>query len=178
MVSLTSPDTGNYYVGKGVLSFKKSGADEFRDMGNCPECELNLDIETLEHFSSRAGVRSKDLIVVLERSGTVRWVMEEWTPENLALWFMGDVDEDDPEGASIDILSSDAITGQFQFHGTNQVGPRYDVFAYNMRITPTASINLIQENDWGGVEVTGEMLYSEDDQSFGKVSLKNLNSDT
>lgn len=178
MPSLASPDTGNLYVGKGICSFLKTGSgSEFRDLGEVPECELTLNIETLDHFTSRSGIRSKDLIVVLERSGTIRWVMEEWTPENLALWFMGNVDLDDPDGPSVDILDVDAITGKFNFHGTNSVGPRYDVKVYNMRITPTGSINLITE-EFGGVEVTGEMLYSEDDQSFGKVILTNLNSDT
>jgi len=179
MVSLTSPDTGNLYVGKGICSFLKTDTGtEARDLGNVPECELNLEIETLDHFTSRAGIRSKDLIVVIQRSGTIRWVMEEWTPENLALWFMGNVDLDDPSGPSIDILDEDAVTGKFYFHGTNQVGPRYDVIAYNVRIRPTSSINLINEDDFGGVEVTGEMLFSEDDQSFGKVTLTNLDSDT
>lgn len=177
-VSLTSPDTGNLYVGKGICSFMKDGLNEFRDLGEVPECELNLEIEVLEHFTSRSGVRSKDLIVVLERSGTIRWVMEEWTPENLAIFFMGNVDLDDPNGPTIDILDEDAVTGQFQFHGTNQVGPRYDVFAHNMRITPTSSINLINENDFGGVEVTGEMLLSSTTNKFGTVTLTNLNTDT
>lgn len=177
-VDLDNASTGNLYVGKGICSFKKSGNDEFRDLGEVPECELTLNIETLEHFTSRSGIRSKDLIVVLERSGTIRFVMQEWTPENLALFFMGSVDLDDPNGPTVDILDVDAITGEFQFHGTNQVGPRYDVFVHNMRITPSASLNLIQENDFGGVEVTGEMLLSSTTGKFGTVTLTNLNTAT
>lgn len=177
-VSLTSPDTGNLYVGKGICSFKKDGEDDFRDLGNCPEVELTLNIETLEHFTSRAGTRSKDLIIVLERGGTLRFITEEWTPENLAMFFLGStVDELAQGGPIFDILSEDAISGEFKFHGTNDQGPNYDIHLHNVRITPAGGLNLIGD-DWGGIEVEAEILLSGSTDKFGTVQLTNLPSET
>ena len=50
----------NYTVGKGLVSFKKTGATSFADMGNCTEFEFTPEIEKLDHFSSRTGVGFKD----------------------------------------------------------------------------------------------------------------------
>lgn len=176
--TLTSPNTGNYYVGKGIVTFQVAGEPDPRDLGDVPEFEVTLDISTLDHFTSRSGIRSKDLIIVIERSGTARWVMHEWTPANLALWGMGSVDELGSEGPTFDILSEDAIEGRLIFTGTNSVGPNWNLDLHRVRVTPSSSINMIQENDWGGVEVTGELLLSESTGKFGTATLKNLPSET
>ena len=177
-VSLTSPDTGNLYVGKGICSFKAEGEADFRDLGNCPEVELTLNIETLEHFTSRAGTRSKDLIIVLERGGTVRFITEEWTPENLRMFFLGGVvDEAHTDGPTFDIMAEDAISGEFKFTGTNDQGPNYDIHLHNVRITPAGSLNVIGE-DWVGIEVEAEILLSSVTEKFGTVTLTNLPSET
>ena len=58
-------------------------------MGNCTEFEFTPEIEKLDHFSSREGVRTKDKSVVLQKSGTVRLVLDEWSVENLKLAVLG-----------------------------------------------------------------------------------------
>lgn len=176
--TLEAPNTGNLTVSKGILTFKKSGESVFRDMGNAPEIELTLDITTLDHFSSRSGIRSKDLQVVLERTGQVRFVLEEWVPDNLALWGMGTVDELMAGGAGFDIMSEDAISGELKFTGQNEVGAQLLAHLHNVRITPSASLNLIQDDDWGGIEVTGELLLSESTNKFGTIQVINIPSET
>lgn len=177
-VSLTSPDTGNLYLGKGIAYFKISGEADYRDMGNIPEIELTPEIEELEHFTSRTGVRTKDLTVVLEKSGTVRWVMEEWTPANLQLFFLGGtIDENAQGGPVFDILSSDAVSGAWKFIGANAQGPQYLVELYNVRVVPNAGLNLIGE-EWGTIEVNGEMLLDSVTGKVGICQLRNLPSDT
>lgn len=177
--SLTSPDTGNLYVGKGIVSFMKSGNDDFRDLGEVPEVELTLNIETLDYFSSRSGIRSKSHSIILEQGGEIRLRMDEWTPENLSMALMGgEIDEAGTDGPVFDILASDAISGELKFHGTNQAGPNYDIHLHNVRFTPSGSINFIQDNDWGGIEVTGEVLISQDTNKFGTATLTNLPSET
>lgn len=173
-VSLDSPDTGNLYLGKGIVSFQSDGELAYRDVGNVPEFEVTLNIEELEHFTSRSGTRSKDLVVVLEKSGSIRWVMEEWTPANLQLFFLGGtIDEGAANGPIMDLLASDAINGKVKFVGTNDQGPNYTMIADNVRIIPSGSINMIGE-DWGGIEVTGEMLLSQSTGKFGTIQLTNL----
>ena len=176
--TLEAPDVGNLTVSKGVLTFKAEGEVAFRDLGNAPEIELTLDITTLDHYTSRAGVRSKDHQVVLERTGTVRFVLEEWVPANLALWGMGTVDELAAGGPSFDIMSEDAISGELKFTGTNEVGVQVIVHLHNIRITPSASLNLIQDDDWGGIEVTAEVLLSQSTSKFGTMQVINIPSET
>lgn len=176
--SLDPVDTDNLRVGKGIVSFQESGNDEARDLGEVSEAEISLTIEKLDYFSSRSGIRSKVKSVVLERGGTFRMVMNSIVPLNLAIFFLGSVEEDGQGRPTFDILDSDAISGQIYYHGTNAVGPRYDVHLHNVEFTPTGSMNLIDEDDWTGVEVTGEILQSTVTNKFGTVTLTNLDSDT
>src|SRR6187397_342216 len=86
-----SPNVLNYYIGKGNVYFKRSGDADYRHVGNVPEFEFTPDIEKLEHFSSMSGTKSKDRVVVTAKSATVRLVLDEWTAENIAIAFLGEV---------------------------------------------------------------------------------------
>jgi len=96
--TLTHPDTGavspltsQYYIGKGIVSIQLEGDLTYRDIGNVPTFEFTPDIQTLPHFSSRYGVRAKDLEVVTEKNASLNIVMDEFTYDNLMLAFMGAV---------------------------------------------------------------------------------------
>ncbi len=87
-----SPNVDNYYVGKGIVSFKKDGETTFRDVGNVPEFEFSPTLETLDHFSSRTGVKTKDKSIITSKTATIRMVMDELTAQNLSLFFLGETD--------------------------------------------------------------------------------------
>lgn len=96
--TITHPDTAAvsplvdaYYIGKGVVSIQLDDDIAYRDMGNVSAVNFEPDITTLPHFSSRYGVRTKDLEVVQEMSATVALTLDEWTYDNLLLAFMGEV---------------------------------------------------------------------------------------
>jgi hypothetical protein len=151
-------DTKNLQIGKGIVSFKPEGEADFVDLGNVPELEYEPSIERLDHFSSRTGIRTKDLSVVLERGGSIRIMMEEQTGFNLALLMMGTVGADGPAGEpSVDIYQSDTIKGELKFQATNDVGPRWDAHFYNVELGPSGSWNPISD-EWNAIEVTGEVL--------------------
>lgn len=151
-----SPNVENYYVGKGVVSFKKDGDDDFRDLGNVPEFEFTPTIENLEHFSSRQGVRTKDRTVVLEKSGTVRLVMEEWTAANLALAVLGEIETDTSGREVIEIFGTNAVSGELKFTGTNEVGSRFEWHFLKVDFIPGSSVSPISE-EWGTLEINGEI---------------------
>jgi len=95
--TLTHPDTGAvsplvdmYYIGKGVVSVMIEPDVAYRDIGNVPTFEFTPDITTLPHFSSRYGVRAKDLEVVTEKNASLNIVMDEFTYDNLMLTLMGE----------------------------------------------------------------------------------------
>lgn len=164
--TLTSPNINNYMVGKGIAYVKLSTDNDYVDIGNCPEFELTPTVEVLDHFSSRAGVRSKDHSVAQEKSATLRIVMEEFTARNLALMLLGSLNDADPSNVQIDILSEDVITAAIRFVGTNDVGPKWTYDFPEVQFRPSAALAAISE-EWANMEVTGEVLYQENEGRFG-----------
>ena len=161
-----APSIDNYYIGKGVLTWTPDGGTE-RDLGNTPEFEFTPELEALDHFSSRSGIRSKDRSVTLSKSATVRLVMEEWTPENLQLALMGDTPAPNADtNMEFNLLAQDEIRGQLVFTGANSVGPQVTITLPLVAFRPSSSISPLSD-EWGSLEVTGEVLIS--GGTFGTV---------
>jgi len=170
--SNTSPNVDNYWIGKGIIKFQPDGSTGYVALGNAPEVEYTPAVDVLDHFSSMAGVRSKDRKVVREKSANIRIVLEEMTPDNLGLAFMGTVtDPTAPatEPYTIDIFSLSEIKGALRYVGQNDIGPRIQVDLPNVSIIPTSSINLISE-EWASMEITAEVLIDGTTGKFGTVT--------
>ncbi len=118
-VGVHAPDTRNYLIGKGFILLKPEGEADYYHVGNVPELEITPDVETLEHFSSMEGSKTKDEVIVLTKSGTIRMVMEEVTARNIALLMLGDVTEDSYGNPTIDLFSTTSLTTAFRFYGNN-----------------------------------------------------------
>ena len=169
VASLTSPNTDNYYVGKGKVYIKLTTDGDYVDIGNVPEFEFTPAVEKLEHFSSRAGVKSKDKSIVQSKSATLRMVMEEWTARNLALALLGVADESDPGAVTIPIFQDNVITCAVKFEGANEVGPKWNFEFPQVEFSPSGALNPISD-EWGQIEVTGEVIYQELSDSFGTAT--------
>ena len=152
-----SPSTDNYYVGKGKISFKAVGETTFRDVGNVSSLETAPNITTLEHFSSREGVKKKDMEVVTEKKMTVTMVMDEWTADNLAMMLLGDISTDTDGNKVIDIFSRNTFEGELKYEGTNEIGPQMDIDLFRVVFKPGKSLHPISD-EWGNIEVEGEAL--------------------
>jgi hypothetical protein len=66
------PQTTDIRLGRGALHFAALDPTTrkplgFRHLGNCIALTLNVESETLEHFSSRTGVRSVDKEIILSQ---------------------------------------------------------------------------------------------------------------
>lgn len=169
----TSPNALNYFIGKGTIAFTPTGGVE-RDLGNAPEVELTPTIEKLDHFSSRSGVRTKDRSIVLEKSMTLRIVLDEITAENLQMLLIGSEVATNTDGTkSFDIFEQSEITGAITFTGTNDVGNQVVMSLPSVSFTPTGSLNLISD-EWGQIEVTAEVLsttYTDGSTNFGTITI-------
>lgn len=151
-----SPSTLNYFVGKGTLKFTPTGGTQ-RDLGNAPEVEITPEIERLDHFSSRAGVRSKDRSVVLEKTLTCRIVLDEITAANIGMLLLSEVVENSDGTKEIDIFSESEITGALLFTGTNDIGNKCVVTMPSVSFGPSGSLSLISD-EWGQIELTADVL--------------------
>lgn len=152
---MDAPNINNYYIGKGIVSFKKDGELAFRDLGNCPEFEWTPNVEKLPHLSSREGVKSKDRTAILSKEGAVRIVMDEWNAANMALALLGEIDTNTDGQEVIEIFGATSISGQLKFTGTNEVGPTFEWLLNKVDFIPGSSISPISE-EWGTLEITGE----------------------
>lgn len=176
--TLLSPNTGNYLVGKGIVSFKPEGAADFIDLGNCPSLEFTPNIEKLDHFSSREGTKAKDLSIVLTKGGSLVLTMEEWTAQNLAIMLLGSKDELAVGGPEVQIFDQNAVQGELKFTATNDVGPKWDFHFYNVSFTPSGAINPISD-EWGSMEATADVLVSQTAPNVGQFGYAKLtNMDT
>ena len=165
-----SPSTENYYVGKGKISFKAVGSATFRDLGNVSSLETSPNLTTLEHFSSREGVKKKDMEVVTEKKMTVTMVMDEWTADNLAMMLLGDVSTDVDGNKVIDIFSRNTFEGELKYEGTNEIGPQMDIDLFRVVFKPGKSLNPISD-EWGNIEIEGEAL-ANDQGKFGTWTVR------
>lgn len=86
----------NYVVGRGRLFFGqfRTGTRSSRGqryLGNTPELSLSQSEDTLDHYSSEGGIRVKDASVTLQNDSSGSFQCDDISPENLALWFLGEV---------------------------------------------------------------------------------------
>jgi hypothetical protein len=164
-----APSTSNYFIGKGIAVIKRDGTATFKDMGNCPEIEFTPSTDTLDHFSSREGVKTKDKTVVLSKGGELRLLMEELTPDNLGLLVCGSVDYSTPAQPKVNIFDLNATGAEVRFYATNEVGPKWDGVFTGVDFLPSGSFQPISD-EWGQLEITGQVRTV--DSTFGYFQLR------
>lgn len=140
------PSVKNYQIPTGVVSFRETGESTWRDLGNCPEITLKPTLETKEHKTSRDGARSTDRTFVTSKSIDVTLKLEEITPENLRLFWLGSLSTNSSSEQVIDIFTVNSIKGSLKFEGTNEVGSTYDVMLEEVEFLPSDAMNLIADD--------------------------------
>lgn len=88
------PNTEDYYLGRGCLFFAELDANGnpkgFQDLGNATEFSLAVDTETLEHLSSRRGLRVVDKEVITSQKVSASFTLDEVSLNNLARFLSGE----------------------------------------------------------------------------------------
>lgn len=174
--TLISPNVGNYQVGKGVVSFKKEGDADYRDVGNVSALVITPNLTSLDHFSSRTGTKSKDLSVVQEKQLTLKMTMDEITAHNIAIMLLGSVDEAAVGGPMIEIFATNAVNGALRFVGANDIGAHCTMDLWNISFQPDGDFSLISD-EWNEMETTADVLQvvgGEHDGKFGQIQLTNV----
>lgn len=88
------PQTRDYNLGRGIVYFAELDTvtnlpGAWRDLGNAPEFNITVALETLKHFSSRQGLKVTDAEVTLSQDVGFTFKLDEINHENLALTFSG-----------------------------------------------------------------------------------------
>lgn len=159
MTVYTSPDVRNLVVGKANVYFTPEGKTYPADrvhMGNVTDVSFEPSIETLEHFTSMAGVRSRDRVEVLSKTALLSLTVEEMTPQNLAIAQLGRVETDTEGRTVVTGLSETLVRGRVDAIMSNDIGPRYHFTFFSVAMRPAGPIGIITEEWWNG-ELEGEI---------------------
>lgn len=88
------PSTQEYLIGRGIMQWAELDATglpkAFRDIGNVPELTITSGVETYEHYSSRQGLKTRDLRIVLQQDLTMGFIVENINFNNLAAFVSGE----------------------------------------------------------------------------------------
>lgn len=163
----TSPNVLNYFIGKGTISFTPLAGSP-RDLGNAPAVKLTPNVTKLDHFSSRQGVKKKDLSVVTEQTLTLDITLDEITIENLAMLLAGTVGADTDGFAEFGIMTVSEIVGSILFTGTNDVGQHILMLLPSVSFGPSAGLDLISDA-FGEIQLVGDVLQVAG--SFGNITI-------
>lgn len=177
----TSPNIGNYVVGRGYGMVKLippslNPDPAYLDAGNITEFTFQVKPTRLDHFSSRIGVRKKDMTVVTELAATLTMTLEEFTARNLAMSVLGIPTESPPGTHIVSILSQPLIYAAFKFVSTNVVGPQWTYEFTNCLFTPSKAINLLPTGSgaWGAMDFEVDVLYDPVTGLFGTCTATDI----
>ncbi|RWO83171.1 hypothetical protein [Mesorhizobium sp.] len=168
-----SPSTTNYFQGTGKCLWTPTGGVQ-RDLGNIVECELTPSVDKLEHKKTRGGSKKTDFTQYNNQAVQFRIVLDEITAENLAMELMSDVVENSDGTKTLRLMSVSTITGALEFVGDNNVGNTVHGVFPSVSFGPTGSFSPISGDDFGQVEITGDLLaieYTDGSSDFGTMTV-------
>lgn len=151
----TSPNTDNYFIGKGNVYFKLVDADDstYRHVGNCPKFEFTPKPEVKKHYSAMEGTKVLDRVATISVEAEVSITCEEFTPENLAV-ALGAVQQTD---GSWDLLENSDVERAVKLVGTNDFGAKCQLILPRVFFTVSKAVSFIGE-DWMNFDLVGEVL--------------------
>lgn len=149
-VNLTGlPQSSDIVLGRGALFFALLDSTTrkplgFRHLGNATAFALNVESETLEHFSSRAGVKTIDREIVLSQKCGVTLTLDEINFQNVALFLSGTATAGAANAARSASVTDRLITADayksFSYELTNASGDRlYDLGTTGLTVKSHAS---------------------------------------
>lgn len=154
-----APNTENYTLGKGRLFLAPYDSNDVlqaeRALGNAPNFTYSITVDSLDHYSSMAGLRAKDKSVVTEVTPNLNFTLDELSTENLNLLFFGSSEsvsqtagEDtgqvisSPEKGRWYDLGKRSVGATYLPHGTVTGGP-FEVGETITGDTSTATANVV-----------------------------------
>ena len=168
-----SPDVQNYHIGKGIVSFKETGASgsTYVDLGNAPKFVYTPNVTKKEHFSSREGVKTKDFTAVTQIGATIKVTLDEISGTNLAMFALATADTTTPDVVILSGLSKAEFVGEIKVTGTNDIGQQID-FDATVSFIPSGDFNFITDSDdFSVIELEAEVMKGTDG-SFGTWTIR------
>lgn len=145
-----------YAIGKGILSIAEwegtTPPSSYDDMGNAPSIEIEPTSERLPHYSSRAGLKTKDKNPVTQTEYMVTFDLDEIAASNLNKFLMGTL-----SGNVVSGLQGANTEFALRFTSDNPIGPNQVWDFWKCTLSPNGAIQLIGE-EWMTMSFTAEGL--------------------
>lgn len=160
---MTEAHSTSLYVpaGRGILyiapwssTTPPSYPSDYTEVGNCPSLEVEPVTERRPHYSSREGVRLKDLSPVTTLEYTISFECDEISAKNLNRFFMGSLNETTKVISGL--ANVDAEYG-LVFISNNPIGPNSKFFFWRVTLAPGGPIQLIGD-EYLSMSFSGEGL--------------------
>ena len=110
------------------------------DVGNCPSFEVEPTRETRPHYSSRSGLRTRDLNPVVQTEYNITFDLDEMSASNIARFFMGTLNQSTRIVAALQ--NSDAEYA-LKFVADNPIGPNQTWYFHRVTLGPNGPLQLI-----------------------------------
>lgn len=152
----TSPHVDNYMIGKGILSIAKwanGTAGAYADVGNCPKFEYEMTEQTLDHFSSRGGMKEQDQETIIQVGYTLSFTLDEVSVENLRMFLKGSLNGTHKINAN----QTPNMEYALKFVADNPVGPNVTYEFWKAKLTPSGAFSLISD-EYTSMSFTGKGL--------------------
>mgnify|MGYP001178325041 CR=1 FL=1 len=152
----SSPSVANYQLGRGILSIGEwvgtTPPVAYTDVGNCPKFEFEVTEEVLDHFSARAGTRTKDKTVILETGYKLSFELDEVSRFNLAMFIKGTI-------VGNTVLANTQLTKEYaiKFISDNPAGPNEKWEFWRCKLSPAGAFGLISD-EWSKMSFEAEGL--------------------
>jgi len=159
---MTEPHSTDLYIpaGKGILYIAEwSGitppsAGAYTDIGNCPSLEVEPKQERKPHYSSRTGLKMKDLNPVVQTEYAINFDLDEFAAVNLNRFFAGTYSS--ATGIIAALTNSDKEYA-LKFVSDNPIGPNQTYSFWRVTLMPSGSLQLIGD-DYMAMSFSGEGL--------------------
>lgn len=145
---MTEPHSTALYApaGRGILYIAPwSGTTppeegDYVDVGNCPSFEVEPTRETRPHYSSRSGLRTRDLNPVVQTEYNINFDLDELSASNIAKFFLGTLNQS--TGVIAALQNSDAEYA-LKFVSNNPLGPNQTWYFWRVTLGPNGPLQLI-----------------------------------
>lgn len=169
------PQTSDYNLGRGKVFFApldSSGKPKaYRDLGNAPEFDLSVEVETLEHQSSQGGLKVTDKEVTISQKVNLSLTIDEINHENLASFLSGEAagkaDDDtsghlNPTNAGVTerelIATGEVVLGRWYDLVDGNGNRCYDINKSNLTVTDEGATVYQAGSDFEADEEMGRIF--------------------
>ena len=153
-----------YFIGQGTVSValrNTNGTPQtFRSLGNCPNLELNVDEEFVEHYESESGFRRLDLMIRTRLQVTFNFAVENFNLDNWLMIYNGSTGTGAADEEVIYAFNTDPVDFWLKFEGMNLAEQRKPVTVnvFRARLQTPGGFAFIGE-DVAKVDLTGFAQY-------------------